>query len=220
MLSPDAFFEKKLKGKSAEEIQTIIRGLKNKIGHLKAVLEDPEENFEPMMTQTLVRQIEYNRLYLARAKQALSDAGEEYKPSQREKRIQSFDESIPFIERIEFTYYGFSEGHETRTITFKGEDLILEVSSFLLVAKDRESLVRKFPGIKKDFLEALASLHIGEWKKRYNNCMVLDGYSWNLDIHFCHGHRAVSKGGFNDYPYNFDAFYRLINGEDGEIEKD
>ena len=39
MISQDIFFELQLKDKSAEEIKTIIRGLKREINRLKNILE-------------------------------------------------------------------------------------------------------------------------------------------------------------------------------------
>lgn len=36
MISPEMYYEMELKGKSADEIQSKIRGLKNKIGRLKS----------------------------------------------------------------------------------------------------------------------------------------------------------------------------------------
>lgn len=39
MISPEMFYEIELKGKSADEIQAKIRGLKNKMGRLKSDIE-------------------------------------------------------------------------------------------------------------------------------------------------------------------------------------
>lgn len=48
-------------------------------------------------------------------------------PLGREKEIRTFEESIPFIKEIKFTYGEWLVGYETRMITFKGEDLFLDV---------------------------------------------------------------------------------------------
>ena len=42
MISPEWYYEENLKGKTAKEIMTAIRGLKKQIGHLKNVMEHPE----------------------------------------------------------------------------------------------------------------------------------------------------------------------------------
>lgn len=39
MISSEGFYEKELKGKSVDEIQSKIRGLKNETGRLKSLIE-------------------------------------------------------------------------------------------------------------------------------------------------------------------------------------
>lgn len=136
-------------------------------------------------------------------------------PNGRKKGIQSFEESIPFIKEIKFTYGEWLVGYETRKITFKGEDLFLDVD----YSYGSKPFTQKFPGMKKDFLDALTALHVGEWEERYDNWNVLDGYSWSLEICFSNGHKAVEKGGSNDHPVNFDDFYQLVKLEDKDSMK-
>ena len=47
MISPEKFYEMERKGKSADEIELRIRGLKNEIGRLKSVMEPKETNRAP-----------------------------------------------------------------------------------------------------------------------------------------------------------------------------
>ncbi len=42
-------------------------------------------------------------------------------------------------------------------------------------------------------------LYLHEWKKRYENVLVLDGYFWELEIKLTNG-RARKYSGSNDYP--------------------
>lgn len=49
MISPEGYYEEYLKGKTAEQIMTVIRGLKQEIGHLKNTMEHPEYGHEPIM---------------------------------------------------------------------------------------------------------------------------------------------------------------------------
>lgn len=70
--------------------------------------------------------------------------------------------------------------------------------------------------MKRDFLEAFAALHIGEWKATYNNCSVMDGTKRKLTIRFSNGHREVKKEGSNAYPYNFNDFYELMKLEEND----
>lgn len=139
--------------------------------------------------------------------------------SGREKRIRSFEESIPFIREIKFTYGGYFIGYETRKMTFKGEDLFLDVNYFYFTQNRAKPFTQKFPGMKKVFLEALTALHIGEWEERYDNWNVLDGYSWRLNIYFSNDHKSVNKEGHNDYPDNFDDFYQLLKLEENHLMK-
>ncbi|WP_053942601.1 hypothetical protein [Kallipyga gabonensis] len=137
----------------------------------------------------------------------------------RKKGIQSFEESIPFIKEIKFTYGEWFVGYETRKITFKGEDLFLDVDYSYVFQNEVKPFTQEFPGMKKDFFEALTALHVGEWEERYDNWNVLDGYSWSLEICFSNGHKAVEKGGSNDYPDNFDDFYQLLKLEENDLMK-
>lgn len=216
MLSPEGFYEMELKGKSADEIQLKIRGLKNEIGRLKSLIESQEIDPMPFTCPMPATQIACYRLYLKRAIQALLDAGGQYDLSQQEKLIQYFDESIPFIGKIEFSYGGFLYGYEKRTITISGENLSLDVDYNFQIPKDKEPFAREFSGIKTPFLETLASLHIGEWDNEYCDYNVLDGSDWDLSISFSNGHRLVKKSGSNAYPYNFDDFYDLMKLEEND----
>lgn len=213
MISPERYYEMELKGKSADEIQSKIRGLKNKMGRLKSDIKSQKTSFEPVSQPSPATKLACYRLYLARAKQALIDAGGEYPLSQREKSIQSFDESLPFIEQIDFTYGGHLQGYEQRTISFCGENISLKIDHKMQESNEVAPIVKESPSAKTDFLDAFASLHIGEWKSEYKNCGVLDGSFWSLEIRFNNGHKTVRKTGSNAFPYNFDDFCKLMQCE-------
>lgn len=216
MISPEMFYEIELKGKSADEIQAKIRGLKNKMGRLKSDIESQKTSFEPVSQPSPATKLACYRLYLARAKQALIDAGGEYTLSQREESIQSFDESLPFIEQINFTYGGYLQGCEQRTLSFSGDNLSLKIDHMRQESNEMEPIFKEFPSAKMDFLDAFASLHIGEWKSEYNNYGVLDGSFWSLEIRFNNGHKTVRKTGSNAFPYNFYDFYELMRCEEND----
>lgn len=216
MIDPEMFYEMELKGKSAEAIQAKIRGLKNKMGRLKSDIESQKTSFEPVSQPSPATKLACYRLYLARAKQALIDAGGEYTLSQREESIQSFDESLPFIEQINFTYGAYLQGCEQRTLSFSGDNLSLKIDHIMQESNEMEPIVKEFPSAKMDFLEAFDSLHIGEWKSEYNNYGVLDGSFWSLEIRFNNGHKTVRKTGSNAFPYNFNDFYELMRCEEND----
>ena len=132
------------------------------------------------------------------------------------KHSPSFDASIPFIRQIYFSYGVFFSQQEERTITLSRDDLSLKVCNRMPETSDVQSFVREFPGKKQDFLDAFASLHIGDWKSGYYDSYVLDGTSWILIIRFCNGQDEVEIKGSNDYPDNFADFYDLIKLEEND----
>ena len=75
---------------------------------------------------------------------------------------------------------------------------------------------------KESFLESLADLHIGEWRKNYDlsrfGYAVLDGTQWHLYIYFSNGHRTVKIHGSNDHPYNFNRLTELFGIDDWEVK--
>ena len=92
MISPESYYEENLKNKSADEIITKIRGLKKQIGHLKNKMEHPEYRYADMIDPSEPVQLHWTKEYLARAIQALEDAGGTYIPSKAEKNaIEAFE---------------------------------------------------------------------------------------------------------------------------------
>ena len=69
MICPKTFFELELKGKSPEEIKTVIRSLKRRINHLKTVLEHPDYTHTICPSEDV--QLSCNREYLEEAIVAL-----------------------------------------------------------------------------------------------------------------------------------------------------
>lgn len=82
MISPEGYYEEYLKGKDVEQIMTVIRRLKNEIGHLKNIMEHPNYGDQPVSSPSESTRLWCDRLYLKRAKEALKDAGGTYTPSQ------------------------------------------------------------------------------------------------------------------------------------------
>lgn len=212
MICPETFYEMKLKGKTAAEITTVIRGLKQEIGRLKNIAEHPE--YQCMMHPSEAVRISCSRDYLERAKQALVEAGGCYVPSAAEKKAMEFDANIPYISKVVFSLGGYRKGCETRTYTI-GRDKIhtdIEHSLFLKPSNLDDSEIE---GMDKDyFFGALKDLHIGEWRKNYNTRRIIDGTHWNLEIHFSNGHKTVKIYGENAYPYNFDRALELFEIEE------
>ena len=215
MSSPETFYEMNLKGKTPDQIMTVIRGLKQEIGRLKNIVEHPE--YKCAMCPSEGVRISCSRDYLERAKQALTEAGGTYIPSAAEKKSMAFDKNIPFVNKVEFCIGGYFNGYETRTYTFdeKGIHTHIEHSLILEPSNIGEAEIEE---IDKDyFLEALKDLHIGEWRRRYNTYRfgyaICDGTQWSLKLYFSNGGRPVKIYGDNAYPYNFDRVLELFEIE-------
>ena len=222
LISPEEYYDKYLKGKSAAQIMTAIRGLKNEIGHLKNTMENPDYSEQPIMHPSESTRLSCTRLYLERAKEALVAVGGTYIPSQAELKAIDFEENIPSISKLVFSMGGFFGGYETRTYTLDGRQLNLDVEHSLILKPTNIYIEPDYPCSKEAFLDGLRELHIGEWRSKYDlrrfGCMVFDGTQWELEIYFSSDHKPVKICGDNAYPYNFDKFQELLgisSDEDG-----
>lgn len=210
MISPESFYEERLKGKSAKEILRVIRSLKQEIGRLKNMVEHPNYELRSLVVHPTERvQISCNQEYLERAKEALKDVGGVYTPSVAEQKVMEFNDNIPYIEKIVFSIGGFFNGFETKTFTIDGDRVKTHLEHTLHSKNPADD------GIDKEtFLNQLKILNIGEWRRKYDtyryNIAIMDGTQWELEIHYSNGHRAVKIHGDNAYPYNFDQLLELF----------
>jgi len=222
MISPDAYYEEHLKGKTTDEIMSAIRGLKREIGHLKRTIENP--NYICTMHPSERVRLSCTREYLERAKAALMEAGGVYTPSQKEIRAEIFDSNIDAISKVIFSIGGYFDGYETRIYTILEEKLIADVEHSLILKPSNidEPMICELE--KEDLLEGIRRLHIGEWLRNYSprrwNMVVLDGTQWSLEIRFSNGCKTVKIAGDNDYPYNFDELQDLLGTCSNEADGD
>ena len=188
MISPEGYYEVSLKGKSQAEILKEIRSLKREINQLKRYMEEhslePEEMFPTRLTR-----LKCNREYLARAIQAYAEAGGIYRPTKAEQKDQAFNESLQHMKRFIFDYGGYFGGYEKRTYTVTGEMVLFDLEHSLYLKPSNLPIYEPFT--KDEFLEGIAALHIGEWKRSYVDPMILDGTQWSIDIEFEGDHKPV-----------------------------
>lgn len=212
-----------LQGKSVEEIGKKIRGLKNEIGHLKKVVENPDYGTEPVIHPDERTRLWCSRLYLERAIAAYEEAGGCYIPSKAEQRAAAFDAAIPTITKLTFTIGGFFGGYETRTITLTGDHLQLYIEHSIIPSPTNFDIEPDYPLTKDEFLEGLRDVHIGEWKRHYDpeayGIIVMDGTQWELTIEYADGRKAEFDGS-NAYPFSFDTFCELVGYEEDEPDDD
>lgn len=216
MISPEAFYEDELKGKTAEQTMTVIRGLKQEIGRLKNIVEHPD--YECLMHPSERVRIYCSQRYLERAKQAFVEVGGTYIPSAAEKKAMDFDDNIPFINKVEFCIGGYFNGYETKTYTIDDNKVRINIEHSLIL-KPSNLGDYGIEEMDKDFLlNALKDLHIGEWRRNYSTkrfgYLVCDGTQWHLEIYFSNGHKPVKIYGDNAYPYNFDKVLELFEVEE------
>lgn len=212
MISPETFYFEHLEGKSVDEIQRVIRGLKQEIGRLKNIAEHPQ--YQCMIMPNESTRIFLNKKYLDQAKTALIEAGGTYTPSQAEIKAMEFEDNIPFIEKIVFTIGGFCGGYTTVTIQINNTIHKYVEHSLALQPSPPPDYDGNHAMSIEDFFQQFSELHIGEWRKNYNlrrfGYDVLDGEQWSLELYFSNGHKPVKIYGDNAYPYNFDSLQDLI----------
>ena len=217
MISPGAFYEERLEGKTTAEIMAVIRSLKQEIGRIKNIVENPNYDDMKHFSPSERTQIFCLQLYLERAKMALIEAGGTYTMSKAELKAQEFDDNIPYINKIVFSIGGFFNGHETKTFTVDGDKVKRYVDRSLITKPLDFEDGQIEPIDKEEFLEQFYDLHIGEWRRKYDtsryNIEVLDGTQWELQIHFSNGHKPVEIYGDNAYPYNFDRLLEVLEIE-------
>ena len=214
MIGPEGYYKENLKGKTAAEIMTAIRGLKQEIVRLKNIIEHPNYTCKMHPRPSEETRLWCTRLYLERAKEALAEAGGTYVPSKAEEKVADFDANIPFISKVEFCIGGFFDGFETRTYTIDGKQVHIDVEHSLILKPSNLGNIEIEEMDAEDFLAELAELHIGEWRKNYDpkrwGYAVLDGTQWHLYIYYSNGRKAVKIEGSNDYPYNFGKLQELF----------
>ena len=220
MISPEAYYEEQLKGKTIEQIMRVIRGLKQEIGHLKNMMESPDYAQEFVIHPSEGVRLDCTREYLEKAKQAYAEVGGTYSMSKAEEKAAGFEQNMNSIFKITFGIGGFFGGYRSY-----GLEISDNLKAYTKLWEDEESLVlfdneNEEPFTKDAFLAALADLHIGEWRRRYTTqrfgYTVCDGTQWELKFEYNNGHKPVIFDGDNSYPYNFDKFQMLFGIDETE----
>ncbi len=219
MMSPEAYYDMYLSGKTKEQILSAIRSLKRENSSLKRTMEHPE--YECTMHPSESVRLYCNRLYLEKAKEALSEAGGVYVPTKNELRSKEIESNIHAIKRIKFIICGLFDGCERHIIEFDDKHFHKCVSKNFTpgeaegVESESSALITPDDSMTKEaFLEEIKELHIGEWKSYYGShaygCKVLDLTLWELQIEFSNGYNSLRISGQGAYPYNFDKLKALI----------
>ena len=220
MISPKAYYEEQLKGKTKEQIISAIRGLKQEIGRLKNIMESPGYGQELIVHPSEDVRLHWTREYLERAKQAYAEAGGTYTLSKSEEKVADFDTNMDAICKITFSIGGFFGGYRSYVV-----ELSDRLKAYTKLWEDEEPLSlldtdNDETFTKATFIASIADLHIGEWRRRYSTkrfgYTVCDGTQWELKFEYNNGHKPVIFDGDNSYPYNFDKFQMLFGIDETE----
>ena len=210
MMGPGNFIEMELRGKSKEEALKAIKDLRKEMDRLKKVIEEEPESEEMMICPSPDVKISVYRDYLAAARDYFEEQGWEYKPSKEETADKEFNDRLRNVQSIMVEYGGFLCGGETRKITFNGDKILVD-RNYRMAVPDIDELDREFykDMVKDDLLEGLAGIHMGEWKKEYDDPCVLDGIQWSIVIRYTDGRKKVFEGS-NSYPPGFYDFLDIM----------
>ena len=214
MISPEGYYEECLKGKSEAEILQEISSLKEEISRLKQVLEQDKMDPELMIKPDPLTRIKCDRDFLKMAKKTLEEAGGRYEPTDEEQRDQSFNADLTSMRKFVLEINKFEGDFRTYTYTLSEDKKTFDVDYILFPKPSELPEVELF--IKDEFLRGIAGLHIGEWKKRYENPYVLDGTQWIVSIEYEDGREPVQIHGSNAYPYNFRGLIEFLEIDGGE----
>ncbi len=210
MMAPGSFVEMELRGKSREEAEKVIRDLCKEKNRLKKILEGKPESEEMRICPSPDVRISVYRDYLAAAREYFEEQGWEYKLSKEEAADKEFNERLKDVQSIEINYGGYLCGGEMRKITFDGDKILVE-RNLMMKVPDPDELKREFfEGMdRNNLLEEITDIHIGEWKKDYDDPCVLDGIQWSVVFKYSDGKKRVFEGS-NSYPPGFYAFLDIM----------
>ena len=221
MISPEAYYEECLQGKSQSAILQQIGLLKKEIKRLKEVMESDKNSPEAMIMPSPLTRIKCNREYLEMAKLALEEAGGQYELTDEDLRDQSFNTKLAAMHRFTLEIGGFFNGYTKYKYTISGDRVLFDADHSFYLKPSNLPVYEPFT--REEFIRGIADLHIGEWDKRYENLCVLDGTQWSISIEYEDGKEPFEINGSNAYPYNFDElieFLGIDNSDTDEISDD
>ncbi len=210
MIGPTSFVNMSLSGKSYEVAKREVRNLWREINRLKKVIEEHPDSDEMMIYPMPGVKISTYRDYLEAAKEYFESQGWEYELTKDEIADKEFNDRLKDIQSIEISYGACLGYRDIRKITFDGNKIVFDkdlCGMFLPPDKIKGKIYVDLT--KETLLEELADMHIGEWKKEYEDPCVLDGIEWHVDFKYTDGKKRIFRG-CNRYPYNFYGFLDIM----------
>lgn len=220
-MNSDEFCEKTLKGKNKSEIVIAILRLKREMNYLKDRLERRSIGEVFPIDRSEVATIQEYRTCIQKAHLTLEKAGKEYQLTDAEKFAVTFQQSIPYIRQIDFTIGGFFEGYSNYVATLK--DGVLSVSCRHDNADEQSRVIINWEeDSEPHFFNYIHDLYMGEWRRQYSasyfDIDIMDGVSWEVQVHYSNSLKPVTFSGNNSFPYNFSAFQKLFGIYEEELD--
>lgn len=215
MISPEAFYETELKGKSQKELLKVISSLKREIKNFKKHIEEGTHPEEDMILPNRLTRISMDREYLKQAIKAYEETGKEYPYTAAERKALEFNEALNSFKSLKVLYNGYYLFSSKRiTCIEDGDDVKITIDALDDNHKPSFSTIETID--KTDFIDELKELYIGEWDKKYV-VLAEGGVQWKLTFEFSNGIKPISFSGSNAVPYNFNQLEELLGINDGEI---
>ena len=218
MISPELYVKYNLEGQPFEIAVKKTKELQSDIRKMKKTAENKLDSREEKYRPSLQTRIISNWWYLEASRKYFEEQGWEYPLSKEEERDLRFNSRLGEIVKIEFDYgavRAFSRFSET--IRLEGDTLSVARIPFFTSSEEerKEQMQSDLEGCpKEEFLEMLAIVHIGAWKRNYQfsnpDYVILDGYDFRLLILYQNGDRSVYQG-TNCFPYNFSVLLDVLD---------
>lgn len=202
MISPEVYYKECLEGKNLESIYEQINSLREEIAGIRRELETEEGMPRATIMPSPRTRVNSLRDYLEMAKMALEEAGGKYEATNEELQDQEFNASLMYMKTFVLEIGTFFSGSAKYIYTISGETVLFDVDHSFYLKPSNLSVYEPFT--REEFIRGIADLHIGEWKRQYDNSCVLDGTQWNIRIEYEDDREPVQIYGSNAYPYNFE----------------
>lgn len=210
MFSSEDYYRKCADAEGTDRILMLIQSMRRDIRRLKNKIEKSYiSGGEPLDGSEHGELAALKECFESEKAAYIRDGGR-YEMSNAEKKAQNFNDRLINIASLDFEIC--SEGYAIykRTVVFEGEDVWFDCY-YDSNSGYNEPVRIKYDGCSRiDFINALETVSIGEWKLFYSDRYATEGTSWNLDIAYSDGTGNFKSSGVNAWPYNFYALEQLL----------
>ena len=183
-------------------IKMEIKRIKSRVRYLKA------EVVKEAKGKLKVEPSTWLRLCLAReelgwAIKACVDSGYEYEKTKGEARKEKMIEKLEKIKSFSLYRDACPSFNSGAWILEFGEDKVDGSHTDIKRVDGKYEIIKKhFLVEREEVMENVFDLHVEEWKKKYEEPLVLDGERWRIELEFSDGEKWCYEG-YGDYPFSF-----------------